>query len=371
MGPKQSAEETLYAAPDWGECQECLGGVTQLTLRYLGPNVAHIEVYEGKKPKPVKLLFEGTIGPAETFSFNGIRPDGKMGKEIGIFVDDVLNTKIHTSCSKPIGPGLVRGDFEVVRGYSRDGGLLCPLPECQECEGGVTRLTLRYLGQNSAYVQVYEGKDPKLERLLFEGTVGPNETFNFTGIRSDGKMGKEIGIFVDGARNTKIHTSCSKPIGPGLVSGDFEVVSGYSKYGMELCPVPESGWCELGKPRVLTVQYSGQGCEFSNHNQDPGKVECSGDPAFTSPVTILVTDKRDPDDPKAKIWFDGQVDLDATFDIDAGNAGEGKLKTDTFVHIFDLQGNLLQFVRFHTSCSQPLEEGNQFGSLVLVGFTPE
>lgn len=36
-----------------------------------------------------------------------------------------LNAKIHTSGSKPIGPGLVSGDFEVVEGYSRNGGKLC------------------------------------------------------------------------------------------------------------------------------------------------------------------------------------------------------------------------------------------------------
>jgi hypothetical protein len=34
---------------------------------------------------------------------------------------------IHTSCSDPIGPGFVSGDFTVMSGYSRNGGLLCPL----------------------------------------------------------------------------------------------------------------------------------------------------------------------------------------------------------------------------------------------------
>ena len=32
---------------------------------------------------------------------------------------------------------------------------------------------------------------------------------------------------------------------------------------------------------------------------------------------------------------------------------------------YDMNGNLLQFVEFHTSCSQPLNVGDQFGSILL------
>ena len=40
---------------------------------------------------------------------------------------DIENTKIHTSCSDPIGPGLISGDFTVIAGESKKGGELCPL----------------------------------------------------------------------------------------------------------------------------------------------------------------------------------------------------------------------------------------------------
>jgi hypothetical protein len=96
-----------------------------------------VRVYEGKSPSPENLLFEGMLQPYDIFSFAGIRSDGTMGTEIGVFVTDdwddddddesVLNTIIHTSCSQPIGPGLVGGAFEVVEGYSKYGGRLCPL----------------------------------------------------------------------------------------------------------------------------------------------------------------------------------------------------------------------------------------------------
>ena len=51
----------------------------------------------------------------------------KLGTEIVVFVDGVEHVKIHTSCSKIIGPGLVFGDFEVVEGKSKDNGPICPL----------------------------------------------------------------------------------------------------------------------------------------------------------------------------------------------------------------------------------------------------
>jgi hypothetical protein len=132
-------------------CGECDGGVTELTLRYTGDHddddeddddaedVGLIRVYEGDKPQPDKLLFEGVVQTDGVFSFTGIRSDGTMSSQISLYVNDEygdddddyddfeFNTTIHTSCSRPIGPGLIRGDFEVVEGYSKDGGRLCPL----------------------------------------------------------------------------------------------------------------------------------------------------------------------------------------------------------------------------------------------------
>ena len=85
---------------------------------------------------------------------------------------------------------------------------------------------------------------------------------------------------------------------------------------------------------------------------------------------IVANDKADPDE--GKIWFTGTVALDSTFDIDATNANDDDLSSNTFVHIFDMEGgSLLQTVKFHTSCSQPLSLGDQFGSLLLEGFVPK
>jgi len=114
------------------------------------------------------------------------------------------------------------------------------------------------------------------------------------------------------------------------------------------------------------MQYTGKNCAASNNDQDPKKTQCEGDPRFESEVFIRASDKENPDDSKAKVWFEGMVELDDTFDIDATNAGDDKLKSSTWALIYGSRGGrLLQKINFHTSCSQPLAIGDQFGSLVL------
>ena len=54
---------------------------------------------------------------------------------------------------------------------------------------------------------------------VFEGTVQPGEEFSFVGLDKKGTLGTEIIITVNGELNTKIHTSCSQPIGPAYLSG--------------------------------------------------------------------------------------------------------------------------------------------------------
>ncbi|MBD3234394.1 MAG: hypothetical protein GF315_11780 [candidate division Zixibacteria bacterium] len=242
--------------------------------------------------------------------------------------------------------------------------------ECGECEGGVTQLTLRYLGSGQSLIQVYRGNRPRPHKLLFEGVVSPGEAFTFDGNRHNDRMGRRISVYVDGERNTRIVTNCGKPVGPGLIKGDFEVVSGYSSRGGLLCPIDELPWCETGRPQVLTAAYTGQGCEYSNHSQNPHKVRCEGDPGYASLVRIVACDKSDPFHRRANIWFDGMVGLDDSFDIDSTNQSRNRLKRVTWIHVLDLENNILQSMRFITSCREPLQEGDQFGSIVLEDFTP-
>ncbi|MCX5644489.1 MAG: hypothetical protein NTZ17_07360 [Phycisphaerae bacterium] len=54
-----------------------------------------------------------------------IKKDAKLGTKISLRVDDAMNAKMHTSRSRPIGPGLVASDSNVIAGYSEEGGKLC------------------------------------------------------------------------------------------------------------------------------------------------------------------------------------------------------------------------------------------------------
>ena len=103
-----------------------------------------------------------------------------------------------------------------------------PPVECGPCEGGVTSLTLQYNGAAPANVMV---KAKKGDVILFDGIVIPGEMFTVNGADKHGKMGSEIKIYVNGEEYTKIHTSCSQPIGIGMIFGDFEIVGGESLKG--------------------------------------------------------------------------------------------------------------------------------------------
>jgi hypothetical protein len=263
------------------------------------------------------------------------------------------------------------------RDLSQDAGLImADIPdECGPCEGKVTQLTLRYLGADGRYVKVFDDKRRNPYRVMFRGRLDFGEEITIEGTHRNGKMHAKIAVYVGGHRHVRIHTSCSEPIGPGMVFGDFEVVEGYSSEGGLLCPVdtpdvPGDEWCDAGKPKALTLRYTGEGCSFSNHSQSNDKVRCQGDPEYAQRVKILVTNRANPCDRQARIWYYGEVDLDGTFVIDAANGCRSRLSANTYVFIYGMDNRMLQSVKFHTSCSEPLEMGDQFGSLKLEGFTP-
>lgn len=133
-----------------------------------------------------------------------------------------------------------------------------------------------------------------------------------------------------------------------------------SQIGGDLCDT-------FGKPQLLTMMYTGDMNQTSN-SQDSSKVTVTGVTNDTSPVNILASDKGTPTDSKAKVYFSGIVNLNDSFDINSLNVGDNELRSNTYVHVLD-GSILLQTVNFHTSCSQPLVLGDQFGSAKLISLT--
>lgn len=120
-------------------------------------------------------------------------------------------------------------------GHSKKHGKKSPADDgdgsCGECDGKFTDLTLRYNGADAADVVVEQKKD---QVQVFAAEVGAGESFSFVGTYK-GSLGTEISIYVDGALNTKIHTSCSVAVEVGMAFGDFVVLAGTSKNGGPLC----------------------------------------------------------------------------------------------------------------------------------------
>ena len=63
------------------------------------------------------------------------------------------------------------------------------------------------------------------------------------------------------------------------------------------------------------------------------------------------------------------VSLGDVVDAVAANGGLSVLKGDTVVTIYDAAGNLIEQVQFHTSCSEPINLGDRFGSAEIFSMT--
>lgn len=225
--------------PEEVECGECDGKVTHLELEFQGADGTTVKVVQKSQGNQHPTIFNQTVNNGDIIILDGVDIKNTLGPEIVIYEDGVLAAKIHTSCSQPIGPGLVVGNYEVLSGESRNGGTLCPVetpppgPEDCECDGKVTFLTLQYNGAAAATIVVKQNDGT----TVYDNSVNPGGQFTFSGVDQQGTLGPEITITTDGGNPINIHTSCSQPIGPGLVRGDFEVIEGASRNGGELCPL--------------------------------------------------------------------------------------------------------------------------------------
>ena len=101
---------------------ECDGKVTMLRMQYRGQYRAQIRVEQ----KEGVVIFDEEVGAGDLFEFYGKYLKDTPATEIYIYVDGVLDSTWHTSCSVPIGPGVAQGSFEIMYGESRNGGALPP-----------------------------------------------------------------------------------------------------------------------------------------------------------------------------------------------------------------------------------------------------
>ena len=345
-------DENDNGIPDHCEvpCGECDGKVDSLTLLYTGAATLDLEIQDNDDT----VVFAGTVTTNQVISFSAIAEN--FGTNVHFFDDGDEFMSIHTSCSDPIGIGSVYGDFEVLGGSSEEGGPFCTVPNCGDCDGKVDAMTLLYTGAATLDLVVEDSGNA----VLFAGPVTTNQVIVLTAIDED--FGSNVEFFDGGNEFMSIHTSCSDEIYIGSVFGDFEVLEGSSSDGGPFCEVGMNVCADGGKPETLTARYTGNSCFATQTLQSSDKWGCSGDPNDEPMVHILAYKDG------GTVYFDGIVSLDETFVIDAANAGQSELSSNTNVDIFDLNGNLLQQVYFHTSCSQPLFVGDVYGSVEIIDF---
>ncbi len=204
--------------------------------------------------------------------------------------------------------------------------------ECP-CEGGVTYLKLRYVGEQCAQVTVTDD-----DLILFgPGQLCPGDPpFELSGTRSDGRFLKNnLILSVDGV-DTVIHESCSKPIGVGSVFGPFEVAAMTSRNGGSFVapcvPPPPACPCK-GGVTSLDLQFNG-----------------------SDATAVTVTDK-------GNTIFASVLNSGDVFNL-AGSRADGRFEKNNLILNADDEDTTI-----HVSCSQPIGIGSVFGPFTVQAFS--
>jgi hypothetical protein len=153
-------------------------------------------------------------------------------------------------------------------------------------------------------------------------------------------------------------TSSSVTVGPGETNldQDFCLVE----------PPVEIDCCENGRPAELTFRYVAEDCSHTNNSQAADKQTCNDFGTLPTDAYIYVTDKDQLGHQRENVFFQGWVSAGGSYTMSAANAGAARIPGDTRIWVTNGSGTVLQKVKFHTSCSQPLNAGDQFGAHVLV-----
>jgi hypothetical protein len=137
-------------------------------------------------------------------------------------------------------------------------------------------------------------------------------------------------------------------------------------------PIPDAS-CDDGKPKGLVFEYTGDDCSATTNDQR-GKAKCQ-DFAPLGPDDVAVrVEYRGKDRKKITVMPNDEsvyvvgpagsniVTLEATRRKELHSSTKFEIKRG---------GEKLQKLEIHTSCSKPLNVGDQFGSLILREFIPK
>ncbi len=123
-----------------------------------------------------------------------------------------------------------------------------------------------------------------------------------------------------------------------------------------------SGNCTLvcdDKPIEITLRYDGD--DDSNHNQSGNEVIISPEvvPSYPADATILVYDHK-----KKRPLLLGEFSV-AIGDFFTVSGPRKRIPPRLTFEIYDDEDDLVQTITFHTSCSQPMDAGDEFGAITV------
>jgi uncharacterized repeat protein (TIGR01451 family) len=274
------------------------------------------------------------------------------------------------------------------------------------CQKPINVLTLEYAGAKSVKtIQWYKGAVGSTLLGTLDRTANPivaGEVLSFAGFGgSPNDVEMRLTYTDNNMATSQFHISCSDtdmngPEDCGKLEGNgknnastlanvwlFRGTNG-SNGGIS-CPIPtdstfpalqscsftekEVSCATLGvKPKSLTFRYTGEPCSASNNPQG-GKATCTATPAgstLNGSVTVVAAGGSDL---KKDLYTvtGSPVAVNGTFTIAFGGSD---LKADSYIQVTDGGGDK-QLNKIHTSCSQTLAVGDQFGGLELVAINGE
>jgi hypothetical protein len=329
------------------ECGECDGGLTLLEVVYNGTVTGTLVARNNNNRE---IYYDGPLAPGQVITLTPVPGRQKLHSNVKFYIDGLIHADVHTSCSEPIYIGLTFGDFEVTNGESRNGGAFCPPPppdpcaceeppvNCEPCAGGTVLLEVQYNGAEAAGVRVLDGG-----HIYFNGAVNPGDIITLTPLPGQTRLRNNLDFFVDATLNAEIHTSCSEPIGPGQVAGDFLVTRAVSRVNGEMCPIGQDG-----------------GGGDDPDDPDETDCECAGGTTLLETVyhglgagNLVIRERN-------IVYYDGPVSAGDVITI-VPLPGDNRLKNN-LDYIIDGQLN----GEVHTSCSVPIYVGLVFGDFEIT-----
>ncbi len=371
--PQPTSECTVFSAPPEPHCTTKLEG---LTFSYLGGNCLETtNLQEGKvictdtvsgppaglpnPTEPVQIVVSGTgkdagkifldTGPGVQFgdtvtaraSVGGKRTFGsgslaQIFDANGILLQDI---EFHTSCSKPLNLGDRFGALEVAALDLENVGPISP--------GRVVEYQYMITNPTASEVTGVIVDDDQLGEIARDLSIPSGETltlFETATIFSD----TTNVVMVSGDQGT---LACIAPTASAVVTVVDPPMS------------PDS--CANSKPKQLVFEYTGLPCSATTNTQE-GRFSCSEpNPLMgTSPIQIVITKDL------ADVTASPSMQVVTTTSEVTFTASGAKLKAETQFDIVQ-DGTVMQSLNIHTSCSKPLNVGDQFGSMKLVEFIAE